>query len=241
MWAPYTIWQAVLKGQVILRQKAYFGPDYYGRHFLIWCASFNRKISFSSLNFREGEAILPKCLSKGIVAQVSDNTSNISTLPAQHSWIWAKNKIPFNQVFPLHHTPSLESLQKSWVRKIFGLQPLGEKRKFCVTSFFYIIWPSRWDIWVFWSQDRFLLCLAWSLHHCLEHPCCRWWRLLGGFPPQSFIRLSFANVPVFLPRARWVPGRYRLCSLFTFQCHLGHFLSRGVIQNYLQSTIFSKF
>ena len=136
MWAPYTIWQAVLKGQVILRQKAYFGPDYYGRHFLIWCASFNRKISFSSLNFREGEAILPKCLSKGIVAQVSDNTSNISTLPAQHSWIWAKNKIPFNQVFPLHHTPSLESLQKSWVRKIFGLQPLGEKRKFCVTSFF---------------------------------------------------------------------------------------------------------
>ena len=29
LWAPYTIWQAVLKGQVILRQKAYFGPDYY--------------------------------------------------------------------------------------------------------------------------------------------------------------------------------------------------------------------
>ena len=26
--APYTIWQAVLKGLVILRQKAYFGPDY---------------------------------------------------------------------------------------------------------------------------------------------------------------------------------------------------------------------
>ena len=24
---PYTIWQAVLKGLVILRQKAYFGPD----------------------------------------------------------------------------------------------------------------------------------------------------------------------------------------------------------------------
>ena len=60
-------------------------PSSYGRHFLIWCASFNRKISFSSLNFREGEAILPKCLSKGIVAQVSDNKSNISTLPKQHS------------------------------------------------------------------------------------------------------------------------------------------------------------
>ena len=27
LWAPYTIWQAVLKGQVILRQKAYFGSD----------------------------------------------------------------------------------------------------------------------------------------------------------------------------------------------------------------------
>ena len=29
MWAPYTIWQAVLKGLLILRQKAYFGPDYW--------------------------------------------------------------------------------------------------------------------------------------------------------------------------------------------------------------------
>ena len=27
-WSPYTHWQAVLKGEVILRQKAYFGPDY---------------------------------------------------------------------------------------------------------------------------------------------------------------------------------------------------------------------
>ena len=27
LWAPYTIWQAVLKGQVILRQKAHFGSD----------------------------------------------------------------------------------------------------------------------------------------------------------------------------------------------------------------------
>ena len=30
-------------------------------------------------------------------------------------------------MFPLHHTPSLEKLQKSWVRKIFGLQPLGNE------------------------------------------------------------------------------------------------------------------
>ena len=29
MWAPYTHWQTVLKGEVILRQKAYFSPDYY--------------------------------------------------------------------------------------------------------------------------------------------------------------------------------------------------------------------
>ena len=28
LWAPYTHWQTVLKGEVILRQKAYFGPDY---------------------------------------------------------------------------------------------------------------------------------------------------------------------------------------------------------------------
>ena len=28
LWAPYTHWHAVLKGEVILRQKAKFGPDY---------------------------------------------------------------------------------------------------------------------------------------------------------------------------------------------------------------------
>ena len=32
MWAPYTHWQVVLKGEVILRQKAYFGPDYCPRN-----------------------------------------------------------------------------------------------------------------------------------------------------------------------------------------------------------------
>ena len=30
LWAPYTHWHAVLKGQVILRQNAKFGPDYWG-------------------------------------------------------------------------------------------------------------------------------------------------------------------------------------------------------------------
>ena len=41
--------------------------------------------------------VVPVCLSKGLV--------------------W--------QVFPLHDTGRLESLQAGWVRKLFGLQPLG--------------------------------------------------------------------------------------------------------------------
>ena len=41
--------------------------------------------------------LVPVCLSKGLV--------------------W--------QVFPLHDNVSLESLQAGWVRKLFGLQPLG--------------------------------------------------------------------------------------------------------------------
>ena len=41
--------------------------------------------------------LVPVCLSKGLV--------------------W--------QVFPLHDTVRLESLQAGWVRKLFGLQPLG--------------------------------------------------------------------------------------------------------------------
>lgn len=45
----------------------------------------------------EGQAIVPKFLTAGIISQV----------------------------FPLHDLPSLEKLQKSWVQAVFEKQPLG--------------------------------------------------------------------------------------------------------------------
>ena len=39
--------------------------------------------------------------------------------------------------------------------------------------------PYRRDLWVLWTENCFLLCLAWPLHHCLEHPCTCWGLLLG--------------------------------------------------------------
>lgn len=49
------------------------------------------------LRLIEGQAIVPKCLSAGIISQV----------------------------FPLHDIPALEKLQKSWVRAFVKPQPLG--------------------------------------------------------------------------------------------------------------------
>ena len=51
MWAPFTIWQAVLKGLVIPRQKAYFGPDYYANanaFFSDWKIRFDFKFKLKS-------------------------------------------------------------------------------------------------------------------------------------------------------------------------------------------------
>ena len=38
----------------------------------------------------------------------------------------------------------------------------------------YFLCAFRRDLRVLWAEDRFLLCLAWALHHRLEHSCsCR--------------------------------------------------------------------
>ena len=52
LWAPYTHWQTVLKGEVILRQKAYFSPDYCRLHSLAKEGIFLEIIAqiFSKLN-----------------------------------------------------------------------------------------------------------------------------------------------------------------------------------------------
>ena len=51
-----------------------------------------------NIRFRDGEPIVPKCLSRGLVAQI----------------------------YPLHDLPSLAHLQKHWVKKLVGLQPLSK-------------------------------------------------------------------------------------------------------------------
>ena len=102
--------------------------------------------------------------------------------------------------------------------------------------------PYRRDLWVLWVENCFLLCLARPLHHCLEHPCTCWGLLLGeqtdhhlgGQVKSKVLKTTFS---VFLPRARRVPWRYRLCSLFPLQCDLGHILPGGVIRICLRSII----
>ncbi|KAK0174148.1 hypothetical protein PV328_007257 [Microctonus aethiopoides] len=54
--------------------------------------------SLPGVKLVEGQAIIPKCISAGIISQV----------------------------FPLHDLPALEKLQKSWVRAFFNPQPLDD-------------------------------------------------------------------------------------------------------------------
>ncbi|XP_011313514.1 anoctamin-8 isoform X5 [Fopius arisanus] len=54
--------------------------------------------SLPGIKLVEGQAIIPKCISAGVISQV----------------------------FPLHELPALEKLQKSWVRAFFSPQPLDD-------------------------------------------------------------------------------------------------------------------
>ncbi|XP_063988915.1 anoctamin-8 isoform X4 [Diachasmimorpha longicaudata] len=54
--------------------------------------------SLPGIKLVEGQAIIPKCISAGVISQV----------------------------FPLHELPALEKLQKSWVRAFFSPQPLND-------------------------------------------------------------------------------------------------------------------
>ena len=48
-----------------------------------------------------------------------------------------------------------------------------------LASYLLCISTCRRDLWVLWAENCFLLCLAWPLHHRLEHPCSCWRLLLG--------------------------------------------------------------
>ena len=130
-------------------------------------------------------------------------------------------------MFPLHHTPSLESLQKSWVRKLFGLQPLGENIKSLKA-------PSK-----SLAQGRSLSTLVWRSPSTLPGWVTippPWasrllWEELFGWALLFLLKTHFAHwlFPVFLSRTRWVPWRHRLRPLFPFQCHVGNILFGGIL------------
>ena len=68
------------------------------------------------IKFREGEAVSEsQCLLPGCV--LLSFTLLVVPVCLSKGLVW--------QVFPLHDTVRLESLQAGWVRKLFGLQPLG--------------------------------------------------------------------------------------------------------------------
>ena len=164
------------------------GTHIYAHVSFHWNSEFKLQYQLR-LNFREGEAILPKCLSEGVVAQVTILLLRIVWM----TWYnFALAKVALSMLLRARNilrasgvsgVPTPPHTKPGKLTKVLGsetLWPPATWWEYQISETSFKVFVCRGDLWVFWFEDRLLLCLVGSLYHRLEHPgyCGR--SFLGG-------------------------------------------------------------